>query len=63
MQHEYNSLLDNITWELVDLPADRVVVNSMWIYKIKSDMEDAVSRFKVCLLPRVAVNARVSTAM
>jgi hypothetical protein len=46
MQLEYDSLMDNGTWELVDLPADRAVVNSMWIYKIKSDKESEVSRFK-----------------
>jgi hypothetical protein len=46
MQQEYDSLMDNGTWELVDLPADRTVVNSMWIYKVKSDIEDEVSRFK-----------------
>jgi hypothetical protein len=38
--------MDNGTWERVDLPADRVVVNSMWVYKIKSDTEGALSRFK-----------------
>jgi hypothetical protein len=31
MQYEYNSLLDNGTWELTDLPAGRAVVNNMWI--------------------------------
>jgi hypothetical protein len=34
MQQEYISLMNNGTWKLVDLPADRVVVNNMWIYKI-----------------------------
>jgi hypothetical protein len=29
--------MDNGTCELVDLPADRAVVNIMRIYKIKSD--------------------------
>jgi hypothetical protein len=46
MQHEYNFLTDNGKRELVDLPADHVVVNIMWIYKVKSDTEGAVSRFK-----------------
>jgi hypothetical protein len=32
MQHENTSLMDNGTWELVDLPPDRVVVNNIWIY-------------------------------
>jgi hypothetical protein len=46
MHHEYSSLIDNGTWELVDLPLGRVVVNNMWIYKVKSDTAGDVSRFK-----------------
>jgi hypothetical protein len=46
MQHEYDSLLSNGTWELVDLPASREVVNNMWIYKIKSDLDGDASLYK-----------------
>jgi hypothetical protein len=46
MQQEYSSFMDNGTWELVDLPPGRVVVNIMWIYKVKSDTTGDVSRFK-----------------
>jgi hypothetical protein len=46
MQQEYSSLMDNGTWELVDLPPDRVAVNNMWIYKVKSGTQGDVSRFK-----------------
>jgi hypothetical protein len=46
MQHEYDSLMDNGTWELVDLHEGRVVINSIWIYNIKSDCEGEVSRYK-----------------
>jgi hypothetical protein len=46
MQQEYSSLIDNGTWELVDLPRGRVVVNNMWIYKVKSDTACDISRFK-----------------
>jgi hypothetical protein len=46
MKHEYSSLIDNGTWELVDLPLDRAVISSMWIYKVKSDTVGDVSRFK-----------------
>jgi hypothetical protein len=38
--------MDNSTWDLVNLPIDPVVVNSMLICKINSDTESAVSRFK-----------------
>jgi hypothetical protein len=46
MQEDYSSLMDNGTWELVDLPPDRGVVNSRWIHKVKSDTVGDVSRFK-----------------
>jgi hypothetical protein len=46
MQQEYSSLIDNGTWELVDLPPGRVVVNNMWIYKVKSETAGDISRFK-----------------
>jgi hypothetical protein len=52
MQHDYTFLMDNGMWELVDLLADRAVVNTMWIYKIKSDTESEVSRYKASLVAK-----------
>jgi hypothetical protein len=46
MEQEYSFLMDNGTWELVDLPPGRVVVNIMLIYKVKSDTMGDVFRFK-----------------
>jgi hypothetical protein len=46
MQHEYSSLMGNGISNLVDLPPDRVVVNNMWTYKVKSETMGDVSRFK-----------------
>jgi hypothetical protein len=46
MQHEYSSLIANGTLELVDLSPSRMVVNNMWISKVKSDTAGDVSRFK-----------------
>jgi hypothetical protein len=46
MQHEYSSLIDDGTRELVDLSPGRMVVNNMWIYNVKSDTAGDVSRFK-----------------
>jgi hypothetical protein len=46
MQQEYSSPMDNGTWDLVDLPPGRMVVNNMWIYKVKSDTAGDVSHFK-----------------
>jgi hypothetical protein len=33
-------------WELVDLPEGRAIVNNTWIYKIESDIDGDVSRYK-----------------
>jgi hypothetical protein len=44
--------MDNGTWELVDLPPGRIVVNNMWIYMIKSDTIGDVSRFKAQLVAK-----------
>jgi hypothetical protein len=52
MQHEYSSLIDNGTWELVDLPHDCVVASNMWIYKVKSDIVGDVSCFKARLIAK-----------
>jgi hypothetical protein len=38
--------MDNGTWELVDLPPDRVVVINMWIFKVKSHTMGDVSHYK-----------------
>jgi hypothetical protein len=46
MQQENSSLTANGTWELVDLPPGRMVVNNMWIFKVKSDTAGDVSRCK-----------------
>jgi hypothetical protein len=46
MQEECSFLIDNCTWELVDLPPDRMVVSNTWIYNIKSDTVGDISRFE-----------------
>lgn len=35
MNEEYNSLLQNNTWELTDLPENRKAIKSKWVYTIK----------------------------
>jgi hypothetical protein len=35
MQEEYNSLLDNKTWEVVDRPTNRKVLTGRWVFKRK----------------------------
>lgn len=50
MRDEMSSLLDNQTWEIVDLPADRTPVGCKWIFKIKKDEKNNIQRFKARLV-------------
>jgi len=36
MKEEYNSLLENQTWDMVPLPSGRKLVRCRWVYKNKS---------------------------
>ena len=36
MQYEYDSILNNDTWDLVDLPpGKRAIGTTKWVYKLK----------------------------
>jgi hypothetical protein len=37
MKEELKSIEENLTWELVDLPAGHRVIGLKWIYKLKKD--------------------------
>jgi hypothetical protein len=57
MPQEYDSLMSNGRWELVDLPEGRAVVNSMWNFKIKSDLAGDVFPFKARFVAKGTANA------
>jgi hypothetical protein len=50
MEKEMESLHKNDVWELVDLPKDRKAVGSKWVYKIKTDSDGSVERYKARLV-------------
>ena len=50
MKSEYNSLLKNHTWELVDPPKDRKIIGSKWVFRIKEDKHGNPLRFKARLV-------------
>jgi hypothetical protein len=52
MQEEYNSLLENQTWDLVSLPLGRKLVRYRWFYRTKSIADGQVSRYKVRLVSK-----------
>jgi len=43
---EYESLIKNETWELVELPSDRKAIGCKWVFKVKYDCQGRVERFK-----------------
>jgi hypothetical protein len=52
MQDEYNSLLENQTWELVLLPSNKKLVICIWIYMTKKATNGKVSRYREILITK-----------
>jgi hypothetical protein len=52
MQEEYNSLLENQTWDLVPLLAGRKLVRCRWVYRTKSAADGQISRYKARLVAK-----------
>lgn len=52
MQEEYDSLLRNNTWELVDRPIGQKVIDNKWVFKLKKNPDGSIERFKARLVVR-----------
>jgi hypothetical protein len=52
MQEEYNSLLENQTWDLVPLLAGRKNFRCRWVYRTKSVTNGHVRRYKARLVSK-----------
>ena len=50
MKAEMRSLQDNDVWELVELPKDRKPVGSKWVFKVKTNENGDVERYKARLV-------------
>ena len=46
MVEEYDSIIKNIVWEVVPRPAYKLVVSSIWLYKVKQAMDSSVEKHK-----------------
>ena len=49
---EYDSLLENETWDLVPLPSGRKPIGSRWVFKVKYGASGDVERFKARLVAK-----------
>ncbi|GKC90447.1 retrotransposon protein, putative, ty1-copia subclass [Tanacetum coccineum] len=52
MNVEMQSIKDNEVWDLVDLPPDSKTVGSKWLFKKKTDMDEAVHTYKARLVAK-----------
>ncbi|CAI7803938.1 unnamed protein product [Closterium sp. NIES-53] len=52
MESELKSIGENGTWELVELPQGRNAITSMWLFKIKSDADGKIERYKSRLVAK-----------
>jgi hypothetical protein len=50
MMEEMDSIEDNGTWSLVDLPPGRKLIGVKWVFKVKRDEHGAVSKHKARLV-------------
>ncbi|CAI7788765.1 unnamed protein product [Closterium sp. NIES-53] len=52
MENELKSIEENGTWELVELPKGRKAITSKWLFKIKSDADGKIERYKSRLVAK-----------
>ncbi|CAI7744707.1 unnamed protein product [Closterium sp. NIES-53] len=52
MESELKSIEENGTWELVELPKGRKAITSKWLFKIKSDGDGKIERYKSRLVAK-----------
>lgn len=50
MQIEYDSIMKNRTWSLVDRPLKRKVIGTKWIYKLKYKADGTMEKYKARLV-------------
>ncbi|KAF3686017.1 putative ankyrin repeat-containing protein-like [Capsicum annuum] len=54
MEQKVRALEDNHTWEVVDIPLDKNIIGSKWVYKIKYKANGEIERFKARLVAKVS---------
>ena len=52
MWNEYDALVKNMTWKLVDPPFGTKLIGSNWVYKNKYKLDDPLDKLKEMLVER-----------
>jgi len=52
MNEEYDSLMKNKTWELVELPENKVPIGRKWLYKLKFKADGSIDKYKERLVAK-----------
>lgn len=52
MDDEYNSLLTNDTWILVEKPLNKGVIDNKWVFKVKQNPNGSIERYRARLVGR-----------
>ncbi|GJS55888.1 retrotransposon protein, putative, ty1-copia subclass [Tanacetum coccineum] len=52
MNVEMQSMKDNEVWDLVDLPLDRKIIGSKWLFKKKTDIDGVIHTYKAHLVAK-----------
>ena len=52
MTNEYDALLKNNTWSLVELPSDKKVISCRQVFKVKENSDCSISRYKARLVAK-----------
>lgn len=52
MKAEYDSLIQNNTWTLVNLHEDQKLIKSKWVFRLKVKPDESIDRFKARLVAK-----------
>lgn len=52
MKDEYDALMRNNTWSLVELPLHRKAIGCKWVYRIKENSDGSINKYKARLVAK-----------
>ena len=52
MNEEYNSIMKNQTWELTELPKDKIPIGCKWLFKSKFKFDGSIDKYKARLVAK-----------